>query len=415
MTGARAWSWAALALAAATCAAAAPAARGAAGSGASAPAARGGAAGGAAGSGASAAAAQAPGSLSVTISTRGQRALGARGVSLRATGSASRRGRTVTLPLLAADATALRTSGSVVLKRGKRSVSLGSPRLELGQNPRVTALLAGRRTTVLTLAVAPISSATGVTLEATSAALTAAAAKRIEQRLRLKAKLPRTAFATVAASGAFPQATPPSGPCRMTTAGGSAVTPGSGEPPVKARPAGARTITSATVTWRVRESFVQYINSGEGTSTSRGATGEPPEVAGASDAPLVYSFHFPFAEGWCDPATGAARIAFTGTVAFKYADHEIDLRVNDPEVELDGPVSRVIFRMTGSGDTDGGNQRAVVETLDVSKAAVSGAAPAFAYERIPAAVPPGAATSVFAGYYLPGDPFGWVSISFTTD
>ena len=43
------------------------------------------------------------------------------------------------------------------------------------------------------------------------------------------------------------------------------------------------------------------------------------------------------------------------------------------------------------------------------------AAPWFAYEHIPAAVPPGAATSVFAGYYLPGDPFGWVSISFTTE
>ena len=88
--------------------------------------------------------------------------------------------------------------------------------------------------------------------------------------------------------------------------------------------------------------------------------------------------------------------------------------VNDPEVELDGPASRVIFRMTGSGDTDGGNRRAVVETLDVSKAAASANGNAFAYERIPGAVPPGAAGSVFAGYYLPGDPFGWVSITFTT-
>ena len=69
--------------------------------------------------------------------------------------------------------------------------------------------------------------------------------------------------------------------------------------------------------------------------------------------------------------------------------------------------------MTGSGDTDGGNKRAVVETLDVSKAAATANGNAFSYERIPGAVPPGAASSVFAGYYLPGDPFGWVSISFT--
>ncbi|WP_028062865.1 HtaA domain-containing protein [Solirubrobacter soli] len=354
------------------------------------------------------AAAQGVGSLTVTISARADRAL-----DLGATGNASRRGRTVTLPLASADASGLRTGGALVLKRGKRSVTLASPRLELGARPRVTALLAGKRSTVLTLAVAPLTSARGVTLEATSAALTGAAGKAIEQRLRTK--LRRTAFASVAASAAFAQAEPPTGPCVTTNAGGTPVTPGDGEPPVKARPAGARTITSATLTWRPRESFVQYINSGEGTSTVRGATSDPPEVAGGSDAPLVYSFHFPFAEGWCDPATGAARVAFTGTVAFKYADHEIDLRVNDPEVELDGPASRVIFRMTGSGDTNGGNQRAVVETLDVSKAAITAAAPSFAYERIPGAVPPGAATSVFAGYYLPGDPFGWVSISFTTD
>ena len=89
--------------------------------------------------------------------------------------------------------------------------------------------------------------------------------------------------------------------------------------------------------------------------------------------------------------------------------------VNDPEVELDGPASRVIFRMTGSGDTAAATSAQVVETLDVSKAAATGGGNAFAYERIPGAVPPGAASSVFAGYYLPGDPFGWVSISFTTD
>ena len=53
---------------------------------------------------------------------------------------------------------------------------------------------------------------------------------------------------------------------------------------------------------------------GEGTSASRGATAAAPE----GDPPLVYAFQFPFAEGWCDPVSGAARIAFTGTVAFRY-------------------------------------------------------------------------------------------------
>lgn len=358
------------------------------------------------------------GSLSVTLTAKTDRALKARGVTLRTTGKAARTGRTVTLPLSAGDTTALRTSGALRLRAKRRSITLTSPRLELGSNPRVTALIAGRRTTFLTLAVAPDQTAAGVKLERTSATLTAAAARTIARKLRVSA-LARTGFATVAASATFGTGTPapptqvPSGPCTPTTAGGTPPAPGTAEPPVKARPQGARTVTSATLTWRVRESFIRYIAAGEGTTASRGVTGTAETVAGAP--PLVYSYTFPFADGWCDPATGAARVAFTGTVAFRYAAHGIDLVVNDPEVELDGPASRVIFRMTGSGDTAGGNRRAVVETLDVSKATVSGGGTAFAYERIPAAIPPGAASSLFAGYYLPGEPFGWVSISYTTD
>jgi hypothetical protein len=365
-----------------------------------------------------AAVAAATGSLTLTVSARADRALRTRGVTVSTTGKAARSGRRVRLPLSAGDRTALNTSGALRLRAGKRSVTLGAPRLELGSNPRVTALLGGRRSTLLTLTVAPISTASGVTLETTGATLTAAAGRTISRRLRIT-QLPRAAFATVAATGTFAsQAPQPSAPapgaCATTTAGGAAPDPGKGEPPIKARPAGALTIASATVTWHVRESFIQYIASGEGTSTSAGATGEEPTVEGASQAPLVYSFHFTPTGGWCDPATGAARLTFGGSVGFRYRDHEIDLRVNDPEVELDGPASRVIFRMTGSGDTDGGNRRSVVETLDVSKAAaVRVDGKTITYERIPAAVPPGTADSVFAGYYLPGDPFGWVSITFT--
>jgi len=356
--------------------------------------------------------AETSGSLTLTVTAK----LDARGVTVRTTGKASRSGRELTLPLTAGDAKALRTGGALQLRASQRRVTLGAPRLELGSNPRVTALLGGRRTTVLTLAVAPTSNAAGVSLPRTSAALSAAAKRTIERRLKVK-RLPRS-FATVAAVASFSDGTPtptqptgsPDGPCRVTTAGGTPPAPGTAEPPVKARPATARAVTGATITWHVRDSFIRYMAAGEGTSASGGATAAAPE----GDPPLVYAFQFPFAEGWCDPVSGAARIAFSGTVAFRYAEHEIDLVVNDPEVELDGPASRVIFRMTGSGDTDGQNKRGVVETLDVSKSTAAANGNRFSYERIPGAVPPGAASSVFAGYYLPGDPFGWVSISFTT-
>ena len=54
----------------------------------------------------------------------------------------------------------------------------------------------------------------------------------------------------------------------------------------------------------------------------------------------------------------------------------------------------------------------VVETLDVAKAgATTGAATPSPMSGSRAPCRPGAASSVFAGYYLPGDPFGSVSLS----
>ena len=63
----------------------------------------------------------------------------------------------------------------------------------------------------------------------------------------------------------------------------------------------------------------------------------------------------------------------------------------------------------------GKERTAVVETLDVSKAITGTHENNFAYLQTPAAIPQGSASSVFAGYYLPGEPFGSVSIVYTTD
>jgi hypothetical protein len=56
----------------------------------------------------------------------------------------------------------------------------------------------------------------------------------------------------------------------------------------------------------------------------------------------------------------------------------------------------------------------VLTNLDPGKATVSvdNATPAFA--QIPATMPRAAGASIFAGFYLAGDPFGWVSVTFTT-
>ena len=250
-----------------------------------------------------------------------------------------------------------------------------SPRLELGANPRVTALFAGRRSTLLTLAVAPNTTASGVSARGDRARRSPPPRRKaIARRLRV-AKLPRTGFATVAATATFARAAA----ARRRRARRRAGRPR--RPAPRPRPDQAsrrskpglrerRTITSATVTWRVRESFIQYIASGEGTATSRGATGDPPEVAGGSQAPLVYAFHFPFAGGWCDPATGSARLTLHRHRGFalrrsrdRPARQRPRGRTRRPGVARDLPHERA------PASTDGGNQRAVVETLDVSKAA----------------------------------------------
>lgn len=176
------------------------------------------------------------------------------------------------------------------------------------------------------------------------------------------------------------------------------------EPPPLARPAGAVDVTGATVTWHVRDSFVRYVNSGEGIVPSRGATAEPPATTAESDTPLAYDFHFPFRAGWYDAATQTGRLTFGGRVTFRYTGHGIDLDVNDLEVELRGDRSRAIARFTGRRDTRPGNRRGVLVALDATGG----------LERMPGTIPRDTAGAIFAGYYLAGDPFGWIGVAFAT-
>jgi hypothetical protein len=216
------------------------------------------------------------------------------------------------------------------------------------------------------------------------------------------------------------------------TAGGGAPASASGCPlpssagpapedplPVATRPPSAVDVTTATIDWHVRESFIRYVGTGEGTSVSGGATADPPVQLPGTSAALSYGFHFPFAAGWhdaganpADPADDTAAIGFGGAVRFLYSGHEIDLTTADPEIEIAGARSRAIFAIAESG---GSPERQVLVNLDLSQAAaITASGNSFAYERVPAAIPAGTASSVFAGFYAPGTEFGCVSVSFTT-
>lgn len=181
-------------------------------------------------------------------------------------------------------------------------------------------------------------------------------------------------------------------------------------PPPFTRPDDARGLTWAEIEWRPRESFIQYIASGDGTAASGGAMeGTPESRPGKPD--LVYSFTFPFSSGW--ESGDRAAVNGSGTVGFRHCRHTINFTVTDPEIELDGSTSRLVFRIEGTDGTAFSGSRAVVLNLDPTAPGVldetSGSTRNI--QGIPARVP-AEATGIFAGLYLPSDPFGEVNVTY---
>lgn len=297
--------------------------------------------------------------------------------------------------------------------RARRSLALTALRLELGGRSRITARVRGRRHTVFALAdrgrTLRLDAARGtVKLTRARIALTAKGAAAIRRGLRVDRVAPG-AFGALTVDAALPPGSRPPNP--GAPPGESPPRPGpiTDETPLLARPATAVDVASATITWHPRSSFIRYISAGEGTRASDGAIADPPTVEPGSDVPLTYTFRFPFRSGWFDPPSGVAGVYYRGAVTFSYRAHGIELTTREPEIEVNGGASRAIFRI--------GDKRAVLVNLDPSRAksrTVSPDGKTHTFEEIPATIPQGGATPVFAGFYRPGDPFGWISVSFTT-
>ncbi len=153
-----------------------------------------------------------------------------------------------------------------------------------------------------------------------------------------------------------------------------------------------------------------------GGATATPSTASPcPDRPSSSDAPLAYTIYFPAKESWYDPLTGEAGIYGSGSVAFRYAAHSIDLTASEPEIEIDGPASRAIFRFSGSGGTPYPNQRVALETLDATGGpTVSPDGRTLTYTQLRAGLTPDG-EKVFAGFYpAPADnEFGCISTTFT--
>ncbi|MBF6621461.1 MAG: HtaA domain-containing protein [Patulibacter sp.] len=307
--------------------------------------------------------------------------------------------------------------GTVRLTKGKRRVTLTGLQVRLGKRSTVTGEVdGGQRRTIGRLSMpakrlkldrdAATASASNARLK-----LTTSTARTVRKRLELR-RTPTGNVATVAVTGHVKDAPAPSSCSAAYCATGLGA-----EPPVLDRPSGAVDVRSASLVWTPLDSFVRYINTGEGTSVSGGATDGPREVLPGSSSAFVYRFGFPFQRGWFDAATGTAATTFRGKVAFRFKTHTIDMSAADPEIEINGGKSRVIFRMDGKDGTQLGGTRGVLIDLDLGKAAATAVSPdgkTHSYVGVPGTIPAKAGSSVFAGFYAPGERFGSVTLSFTT-
>jgi len=356
----------------------------------------------------------------------------------------------IVLPIAAGlagdETTLLRYRGGLVLRTPSGAkLRMTKLRLVLGKRSRLSAKLGGSEVDVFEVLrgqrkVDP--SAGTVELDGLRLKLTRAGAKTIAARLAGGARVSHlghqhesavevrpgrfgTLSARVSGLVAAGESTPGSEKQAKTSSGcplPSGAGPAPQDPlPVATQPPGAVGIAAATVDWHVRESFIRYIATGEGTSVSGGASVDPPVLLPGASTPLSYDFHFhfPFASGWhdsganpADPADDTATINFGGALRFLYSGHEIDLDVSSPEIEIAGAASRAIFTTSEGGKT---GQRQVLVNLDLSRAAaIKASGSTYTYERVPGAVPSGTATTVFGGFYAPGTDFGCFTVTYTT-
>jgi hypothetical protein len=372
---------------------------------------------------ATAAAAPGAGSASLTLGGSGKaaEALADGGVKAGSIAPAKKRGQRITLPVqtvtVGSSATvALR--GGIRFKAGERILKLRSVRLVLKPRQATVSAKAGKRRVALFAATLPKGKAkldradTTAKLAGAKLVLTRKGAKLLRSKLAVDGiaagKLGKLAV------DAKPRSGSPGGGGPGGGGGGPESGPIKNEPPVLARPAGAVDVTSASLTWRPREAWIQYINGGEGTSVFDGVTNGPLEVKPGSSASLVYSFlGFPFASGWYHAPTGTAAIYLQGGVGFRWSDHGINFSSSKPEIEINGAASRAIFTFNGTESTKYDNQRGVLVDLHPNPIQTPPGG-TVTYTDIPATIPSDTGASVFAGFYAADTPFGTMTLSFTT-
>jgi hypothetical protein len=415
-----------------------------------------------------AAAGAASGTTTIELKGAAASALSAQKVRISAQKPARANAKRIALPVsggtIASGAT-LKHGGSVTFRSTvggtTRVVKLTGWQTRISaREAKVSAKLGDKRVTLFALtaprrAVSLDAAGRTASVDGGRARLTAAGAKALRTKLALR-RLPASALGglevvaklgsgTTRENGGGNPSNPtnpsdpsnPSNPGTPTTPGNPSTPPppqcsgySTGDVPGAAaplaRPDGAANVIGAPMQWYGRDSWMRYITGGEGSSFSDGATAGPsekyPEPTESFPDPsrgptLVYSGFFTFnpAGSWYLAAGAASkgRLAYTGTVRFLWNDHGIDLTFKNPEIELDGGSSRLIFTVVGAACSNLPAKR--VELFKLAVPAPRGAAPTFSYDDPLAARITTAGATLFSDMYFENDAWGSVRrLSVTT-
>lgn len=376
-------------------------------------------------------AASASGVTTIQLKGTAWKSLSGQGVKATAVSPAKRGKTSLSLPassLTTGKVTTVAHRGGIrlrVRRKGKtRTVTLTSVSLRVGSSSSVRAKVRGRTVTLFSVKAGSSArtvdaSAGRASVKSSKLVLTKTGAAALRRALGLR-KLPASQVGTLRSSVSRSGA--PSAPGGSGGSGGSTGGSGggggggpvcrtvsaAGGPTAPTRPAGALDVVAGRLTWTIRESFVRYINVGEGLSALAPAT------LGAPVGGLVYDVTFPLRDGWYDPSTKQLALRFDGTVCAFYTGHTIELRVSAPELEI-GPNERVVAQ---AANETGGAPAARVNLANLSVAGRSedtraGAGPTYRIRGIPATVAAGG-SDYFGGFYPAGQDIGKFSVEFTT-
>lgn len=367
---------------------------------------------------ASAGAAGAPtGSTNLVVLPGKAKALKKRGIGLRGVGGVQTSGRASRLQIvggeIGAGGAAVTHRGALRLRAGKgrarRAVFLRRPEVRLAPYPRLIARLGGKRRAIFNLRGGELAindAAKTAHLLRARAVWLPGALKTVRRKLR--AKVPAGALGILRTRTAVLLDQPYSQPVS--------------EVPRLARPASAVDVAGAALTWHLRDSWVRYVGS-EVAEPLGGAAPLPPYPGESHPCPdnptkgnpLAYSYALPFGQGWYDPVSGTAALSYAGGLRFAYPARAIDLTLRNPIIELNGPASRAIFSLRGSGATAYPDSRAAIMSLDTSRPLIGSTPGTLSTDGQIKATLNADGEKVFAGFYTGANAgFGCFELSFTT-